>query len=191
MRPELAAIVTRLERAQDRLLHLESRTAPERWAARASPDQWSVGECVMHLNLTSRAYVPLLRQMFSDPAFDRYPAPRTYRRDLTGWLLSVTAGNLPVVAGRRLGRVRTAPRFVPEAELDREMVVAEFNTFQHELISLTRAADGKALHKMLVWSPFDARVSYNAYSCLVILPRHQERHLWQAEHVWDTSPSLP
>ena len=105
-----------------------------------------------------------------------------------GWLLSLTTGDLPVIRGRRLGRVRTIPRFVPEGKLDREMVVAEFNMLQHELIQLTRAADGKPLHKMRVVSPFDPRISYNAYSCLVILPRHQERHLWQAEHVWDALP---
>src|SRR6266550_1044877 len=33
-------------------------------------------------------------------------------------------------------------------------------------------------------SPFNARVRYNLYSCFTILPRHQHRHLWQAERVW-------
>jgi hypothetical protein len=27
-------------------------------------------------------------------------------------------------------------------------------------------------------------VRYNLYSCFTILPRHQHRHLWQAERVW-------
>jgi len=35
-----------------------------------------------------------------------------------------------------------------------------------------------------VTSPFNARVRYNLYACFTILPRHQHRHLWQAERVW-------
>jgi len=27
-------------------------------------------------------------------------------------------------------------------------------------------------------------VRYNLYACFTILPRHQHRHLWQAERVW-------
>lgn len=102
-----------------------------------------------------------------------------------GWLLSLVTGNLPRIGNYRFGRVRTIPSFVPGGDLDREMVVAEFDTLQHELIQLTRAAHGKALQHMRIVSPFDPRVRYNAYSCLLIIPRHQQRHLWQAEHVWN------
>ena len=46
---------------------------------------------------------------------------------------------------------------------------------------VTRQADGLPLDRILVESPFDARVRYNLYSALVMLPRHQHRHLDQAE----------
>jgi len=49
---------------------------------------------------------------------------------------------------------------------------------------LTLMAEGRPLEDMRMVSPFDAKVKYNAYSCLVLLPRHQRRHLWQAEQVW-------
>jgi len=187
MQPQLAAIVAQLEDAQQRLHRLDSRTPAERWSARPAADRWSIGECIAHLNLTSRAYLPLLRDAFADPTLANVTAPRRYRRDPMGWLLSLSVGTLPSFGRHRLGRVRTKPQFVPGSDLDREMVVATFNTLQHELIQLTRAADGKPLEQMRIVSPFDARVSYNAYSCLVILPRHQQRHLWQAEHVWTDS----
>lgn len=144
-----------------------------------------MGECIAHLNLTSKAFLPLLRRAFADPKFADLPAPQRYRRDVAGWVLSQLIGELPRVAGRRFGRVRTKPQFVPDGLLDREMVVAEFNTLQHELIQLTRTAEGKPLEQMRIVSPFDGRVTYNAYSCLVILPRHQERHISQAEEVWN------
>ena len=184
MQPQLAAIVTQLEDAQQRLHRLEARTPADRWSARSAADRWSIGECIAHLNLTSQAYIPLLRQAFVDPKLANRTAPARYRRDPMGWLLSLSVGNLPRIGRLRFGRVKTKPQFVPGGDLDREMVVGEFNTLQHELIQLTRAAEGKSLEQMRIVSPFDTRVSYNAYSCLVILPRHQQRHLWQAEHVW-------
>jgi hypothetical protein len=187
MHPQLTAIVAQLEEAQQRLHQLEARTRADRWAARADPGRWSVGECIAHLNLTSKAFLPRLRQAFADPKFANRSAPRRYRRDFGGWIVSLFVGDLPRIGGRPLGSVSTKAQFVPGGDLDREMVVAEFNTLQHELIQLTRAADGKPLDQMRIVSPFDARLSYNAYSCLVILPRHQQRHLSQAEHVWTAS----
>jgi hypothetical protein len=32
-----------------------------------------------------------------------------------------------------------------------------------------------------IGSPFNTRVKYNVFSALSVLPRHQHRHLWQAE----------
>jgi hypothetical protein len=43
---------------------------------------------------------------------------------------------------------------------------------------------GWLLGRMWITSPFDRRIRYNAYSCFTILPRHEHRHLWQAEQVW-------
>ena len=43
--------------------------------------------------------------------------------------------------------------------------------------------DGRPIDRVKVTSPFNPRLRYNLYACLTILPRHQERHLWQAERV--------
>jgi hypothetical protein len=48
-------------------------------------------------------------------------------------------------------------------------------------MACVEAADGLPLGSVRITSPFDPRLRYNLYSCLTILPRHQHRHLWQAE----------
>jgi hypothetical protein len=83
----------------------------------------------------------------------------------------------------RFGRAKTKPDFVPSDALERDRVVSEFESLQDEQIALTRDADGRPLETIRITSPFDARVRYNAYSCLLLLPRHQHRHLEQAEAV--------
>jgi hypothetical protein len=35
-----------------------------------------------------------------------------------------------------------------------------------------------------VGSPFSDKLKYSVYSALTILPRHQHRHLLQAERAW-------
>ena len=182
LHPQLAEIVFQFEDAQARLHRLEARTPDDRWRARRQPDSWSIGECIAHLNLTSKAFIPLLREAFEKD--NRvHKAPKRYYQDPIGWLTSSVVGERGLAG---LIRVKTRPHFVPApaAALDREMVVAEFNTYQHELVMLTHLAEQRELEKLRIVSPFDRRVSYNAYACLVMLPRHQHRHIGQAERVW-------
>jgi hypothetical protein len=61
--------------------------------------------------------------------------------------------------------------------------VAEFDEWQRRQVDLVRQAEGLPLGRLWIVSPFDRRIRYNAFACLTILPRHQHRHLWQAEQV--------
>jgi hypothetical protein len=184
LQAQLAAIVAQLEGAQARLHRLAAALPAERWAARADASRWSVAECVAHLNLTGQAYLPLLREALAHGRTLGAFTGRRYRRDPLGWLISLSAGPLLGVGGWRLGRVRTPPAFVPGGELPREEVMAAFDRLQAEQVALTRAAEGVPLDRLRITSPFDARIRYNAYACLVLIARHQQRHLMQAERVW-------
>ncbi|MBC8088687.1 MAG: DinB family protein [Phycisphaerae bacterium] len=176
-------IVAEFREAQQRVDVLATTIASDRWSLRRDPNSWSVGECIAHLNLTAHAYVPLLTAAWEahPPA---QPAPRHYRRDFMGWMLGYAAGPLPHIGGFRMGRVKTVASFVPTGDATRDKTVAEFRTTQDAQIQLTTLAEGRPLESIRIVSPFDSRVTYNAYACLVLLPRHQRRHLWQAEQVW-------
>src|SRR5688572_20151907 len=106
MHPQLAAIVADFERAQARVHRLLERVPADRWGARADPQSWSVGECVAHLNLTSRAFLPLIRRGLDDARTLGAPAPARYRRDPMGWLISTVAGTPPPWL-RRFTKVKT------------------------------------------------------------------------------------
>ena len=183
MQPQLAAIIDDFDAARIRCHRIAAATADHQWVARSDPARWSVAECVAHLNLTSRSYVQLLRDAFVQYP-PMHPAPVRYRRDFLGWLIGRAAGRLPRIAGVRMGRARTLPEFVPTGSLEREQVLSEFDKLQDEQIQLTRDAEGRPLDDIRIVSPFNARLSYNAFSCLSLLPGHQHRHLDQAEEVW-------
>jgi hypothetical protein len=180
MQKQLAAIVASLESAQTRLHRLADQLPDARWKSRPGPGQWSAAECIEHLNLTSRAYIPLLRHALEVGTKPAHP-PARYRKDFLGGLFAALVGPLPRIAKKRLGRVKTTGEFVPQPKATRVETVADFDRLQAELIAITRQAEGFPLGEMKIVSPFGGKIRYNVYSALVILWRHQERHLQQAE----------
>jgi hypothetical protein len=181
LQPQLAEVVAGMQAAQTRLHKLADHIPDARWKSRPGPNRWSAAECVEHLNLTSRAYIPLLRRALETAPRTPRDATRHYRRDFLGWLFSRLVGPLPRFGKIRIGRVKTPPSFVPKDMPDRAEAIAEFDRLQADLLALTRLAEGFPLDQMMIVSPFGGRVKYNVYSALRILPRHQDRHLGQAE----------
>lgn len=180
MTPRMAAIEGELEDARKRAHRLAVTARDERWRQRPDPDRWSVAECVEHLNLTTKAYLPLIRDAIERGQASEAPSRVRYRRDLVGWLIC-WASEPPV----RI-RLKTSAPFVPTATGSSEQLLAEFDRLQAELVKCLRAADGLHLRKLKIISPFDRRFRYNLYSGFKIIPAHQRRHLWQAEQVLRT-----
>jgi hypothetical protein len=178
MHPQLEAIRAELRSAEVRLLQLKRTILAERWPVRADPNRWSVAECVEHLNLTGRAYLPLLETAVAKARALPGVAPARYRRDPFGWLLWRMLG--PPVRFR----MPTTASFIPTAVEAPEALVAEFVRLQRAQVEFLEAVDGRPLGEVQVPSPFAPGRSYNLFSCFSILPRHQHRHLWQAEQVW-------
>jgi hypothetical protein len=143
-----------------------------------------MAECVEHLNLTGQAYLPLLQAALQRGRAGgaSKASVRRYRRDPVGWLMWRMAG--PPVRHR----VKTTSAFIPSADRPLAELVAEFDRLQDAQIRCAMDADGLPLGELWIRSPFDSRIRYNAYACLTILPRHQLRHLWQAEQVAATHP---
>jgi hypothetical protein len=175
MNAQLEAIVDEYRRADDRVERLARAVPDERWRVRPSPESWSAAECIAHLNLTADRYLPLLRDALDEARRAGGGAPARHRMDFLGWLLWKLIGE-----GGRM-RVKTSAPFVPTADADPATLRAAFVSRNAELARITREADGLPLGRVKVRSPFAERVSYNLYSSLRIVPRHEHRHLGQAE----------
>lgn len=175
MHPQLSTIVDEFVAAQERLHRFAASLSPADWTRRPDPKAWSPAECVEHLNLTARVFVPMLEGALAEARGLGAPAPRRYRRGVVGWLLWKTMP--PPVRFK----VPTSAAFVPGADRPPAELLADFDRLQQDQIRLTRAADGLPFDRVTVPSPFNAKARYSAFAALSILPRHQERHIWQAE----------
>lgn len=183
MHPQLQSVEQEFATARSRFLRLMAATADARWARRPAPDQWSVAECVAHLNLSSRAMQPLLERAVTEARALGGPAPARLRQTMLGRMLAAMLGPAPGFGRVRFGRTRTAPSFVPSGDLARAVVVAEFERHLEAHARTLATADGLPIDQVRVESPFAAGVSYDGYSAFRIVARHMHRHLAQAERV--------
>ena len=184
MQAQLAKIVAELDHAQSRLDRLADAAPEDRWARRSDPARWSVAECIAHLNLTGEAYIPRIRKAIEEARKLPHIGHRKYRRDPIGWFFGMMVGPLPSIGRARIGRVKTTAAFIPSGNHPKQQLLAEFKRIQIELTNMTKESDGLAIDKVSITSPFGEKIQYSCYSALVLLPRHEERHIQQAELVW-------
>lgn len=175
----LAAVRTELDDATRRMHRLLDTMEETTWGRSPGTGRWSVARCIEHLNLTSRAYVPVLQTAFWDARKRGMMAKEpSYRMDFWGWLL------LKGVDENARFKMKTPEPFVPPTIEPKEKVIREYDELQNELIALLEDSADLALSKITITSPFNAKIKYNAYSAYRIIAAHQRRHLSQAEHVF-------
>lgn len=183
MHPQLQSLLDDLAAVRARWARLAAATPDDRWAVRARADAWSVAENIAHLNLTARAMQPLL-EAATEQARALGARPGRLRRSLLGAVLGASVGPVPRLLGFRLGRVRTPPPFVPTGDEPRATISAEFERHLAAHEAGIRAADGLAIDRVRIESPFVPGTRYDAYSGWTVVLRHAHRHLAQAERVW-------
>ena len=184
MQRQPTELVKGFESAQLRLEKLADSIPEAAWEERTEHDKWSVAECVAHLNLTSEAYIPRIQAALSEARAMKKTTPKEFKRDFAGWFFAMMVGPLPMLGKMRIGKVKTAPDFVPKGAHPKASTLATFKRDQDQLIALVKDADGLPIDEVKIKSPFGEKISYNCYSALVILDRHEHRHLDQATLVW-------
>jgi hypothetical protein len=180
MHPQLKEIEGELESATARVEQLGEQWSEESWRKRPADGGWSAVECIAHLNLTSRSYLPLLDEALASRG-QQGATPARMRKDLIGWLI------WKAVRPDTKMKAKTAPAFVPQADGTVASVLSDFRDLQGALIERLRAADGRPLHRIKVASPFNDRVRYSVYSGFSILSAHEHRHIDQAERALKAS----
>jgi hypothetical protein len=172
---QLAEIQEELDRLSSRVTQMTNSTTDESFNKRPKAGSWSAAECVIHLSLTTGAYLPLIDQALATGSSKRMPPTHHYRRDFKGWLLCW------MLEPPARMKVKTTKLFEPVATKTRIQIIGEFSRYQAELKTRVTNANGRDLEHISLASPFNSKVQYNLYSAFSVLLVHQRRHLWQAE----------
>src|SRR6267378_3135676 len=137
--------------------------------------RWSAAECLAHLNLSNRAYLPLLDSAIEQLREKKVSGSGPFHlnwnaRLLKCWLEPPSRLRLP-----------TGAPFQPVAVKDPTTASGEFQRIGKLLEEKLNSARGFALDRVKLVSPFAEKMKYNAYSALMLITAHNRRHLWQAE----------
>lgn len=149
-----------------------------------APGAWSVAECLDHLNVTARVYLPVMDEGIAH-AIRRglYSAgPYTYN-----WL-----GRVHVYFSEPNTRFRAkAPAlFQPAPRRPRQEVMAAFRAYQVQYVDRLRQANGLDLARARVASPVARWIRIPLGSAFAMMIAHERRHLAQARRVIQ-APGFP
>jgi hypothetical protein len=156
---------------------LVARLSDAEFSWRPSPDQWSIGECIDHLNAVARAYLPVLDDGIAD----------AIRRSLYGsgpfrynWI-----GRLHVFLTRPDSWVRGRAQrlFLPAPSRSRQEVMAAFRAYQVQYVDRLRQCNGLDLSRARTASPVWRWLPIPLGSAFALLIVHERRHLAQAQRV--------
>lgn len=154
----------------------------ERLNRRPGPDRWSPLECVEHLNVTARLYIPILTEAIQDAQRQgldagisrRGPRGASDGRTLMGRILVWTQEPPPRF------RMTTFTELEPAPSLDPQTVLESFETLHEELIVRINESGTLNRKRVKIRSPLDGRLRMSLEDWFWFMAAHARRHLWQA-----------
>ena len=178
------ALPTQLAVVKEELLYARERARTvckgldaHTWAARPTAAEWSIAECLIHLNITSERFLPLIDRAIQDGRTRGLERNGPYGMGLIGWALQ------RFLEPPYKMKAKTTPEFAPVAVDPMPDTLERFDFLQQQVqLRIDRSAE-LALDRLRLVSPFNAHIKYNLYATFCILATHQRRHLWQAEQV--------
>lgn len=172
LRRELESDFERLTR---RVRELAGGVDAGTFTHRPAADSWSAAECIDHLNVTARAYLPALDEAIAEARSRGLTAERADGRTLLGRIVA-WATEPPA----RL-KMKTPGDLEPAPDLDPDALVEEFAVLHDALVAQMRGSadlDGK---RVRVRSLLDSRLKLSLDDWYAFIAAHARRHLWQAE----------
>lgn len=149
----------------------------EQFHWKPAPGAWSIGECIDHLNVTARLYLPRIDQGIADAMRRGIYGGGPFRYALLGrWM---TKSQEPPA---RI-RTKTVKAFHPTAQRPRSEIMAAFRAYQVQYIDRLHQANGLDLARARVSSPAFTWLRFSLGSAFALTTAHERRHLWQARNV--------
>lgn len=179
MSPYAASVAATFDEARDRLRALVAETDPDTFNRKPSPKAWSAGECVVHLNKTSKAYLALLEEAFGPDA----PRGAVEGRPEWGWMArrfiaAVTPGSRPLPTG---GPMKPPAAEGDRSDIDPDRALARFDADTDRWLAICEQTEGLDLQRIKIRSPFLPVVKFPAAVFVEAMGQHALRHVGQAE----------
>lgn len=142
---------------------------------KASPDSWSILECLEHLNLYGDFYLPTFREKISS---SNYPAVPLFSSGLLGNYFATS-----MLPKEKLNKMKTFQDKNPAGNTLTIETVARFISQQQQLLEVLELAARVNLNKVKVPITITTLLRLRLGDTLRFVIYHNQRHLQQAERV--------
>lgn len=173
---QIDALIGELRETSRRADDLSTKHTASLLLRRPSESRWCAAECIEHLNLSNRSYLPRIDEALRILREKKLAASGPFHLDwnariLKWWLEPPSRLRLP-----------TGEPFKPDSVNDTAACFGKFESLNRELEEQLSSARGLDLGAAKIASPFAQNVKYSVYSAFVLIAAHNRRHLWQAEN---------
>ncbi len=175
-----------LETAHQRTEHLLQKAIsewqmlpPEKMGARPGFGAWSAAQCLEHLNIYGRHYLPAIEQAIEKA---KKQGSRPEKQVQPGWLGKwFTNLMLPQPDGSLKTKMKAPKNAIPAASPDARAMLAEFIEHQEKMLALLAAANEVNLNSVRVPSSLSPLIRMRLGDTFAFVIAHLERHVLQAE----------
>ncbi|MBI2420113.1 MAG: DinB family protein [Ignavibacteriales bacterium] len=145
--------------------------------------QWSVAECLDHLNINNRLYFPIIERALMSVG----PKPE-FKEDEEAFQYTLT-GNMMVkmVRPESKKKVQAPKQFLPTKQMYDTYIVQEFMEQHNTIMRLMQQSFGLNLNKIKVFSPVNRVFKFNCGDCYAMIIAHDDRHFQQLQRIMQYS----
>jgi hypothetical protein len=161
-----------IERASKTFSHLSD--IQFNW--KSNPESWSVGECISHLVNSNNLYLNKIEMILSSCA-SSLEKDFTYKQSFMGKLIAKAVDPVSV------RKTKTFKVFFPDASEIHKRIIDEYVKSSKKFIELAGRMQNLDLNRIKLSSPVNKLIRLNLGDALIIITKHDERHLNQAEKV--------
>jgi len=143
---------------------------------KSNPESWSVGEYLSHLVNSNKLYLNKIEHILSLHPIGS-EQDYLYSQSFMGKMIAKG------VDPKNVKKVKTFKVFYPTSSNFNKDIIDEFIKCCEKLIDLSGKMKHLYLKKMKLGSPVNVLIRLNLGDPLIIIPKHDERHLNQAERL--------
>src|SRR5690242_10434600 len=171
-------LLIQLQQIRQQTNELVAGLTSEQLTRRCDPTNWSIAECLAHLNVTGASYVPLLETAIRQGREKKLVGEGPFKPGALGRLLKWIAEPPPKF------RMRAPKAILPPSTItDPARVIADFMRLQDDWERLVKECDGLDQKKVKCKTPFPPLPALRLCAPIPWMLAHERRHLLQAEKV--------
>lgn len=137
---------------------------------------WSIGQCLQHMNVYSRYYIPVIESALTKA---KRSESGTYR---SGWLGSYFANLMKVdSSGKVKSKMKSPKNAEPAALPDSEAELKEFISHQHHMLTILSIAQNVELGRIRVPISLSRFIRLKLGDTISFFVEHEKRHMAQIQ----------